>query len=343
MEHAPILAVAIVGMGQAGKTTLGTMIRGHFLADEPGATVEQFSASSGFRGLTEDLRDYFELPRNIPLDELTAEQLRSIPAAEMLADFAGDGEALAQAMINATIGDYLNEEDDGNEPWYRQLLEEHFSRYYTNPYSEDRLRNPAVNSLVSQVSVTDARSHINDAAARHMRVLCSDDATRPDAIIFDARNIAECEDKCVAAGLRRMLTFVLECPEDVVINRTPDIAPEDIEDEIKWLTARNDADRDRDPNRGRMARAEDVDFPIEAHLLLGVETSYEELAIAGMRAMVDRDVAIIIRTNELDLSQESEVIKYIMAGVKLVIDGNHREDGDVEIFIPENFPEYLAA
>lgn len=280
------LAISIVGMAQAGKTTLNNGIYHQIRAIEGDATIVNFSNSAGYRGFT------YEALKAAALTDITA---------------------IDPAQAEDVLSSYL--ESGGGSA-------EEFDGYYRKPGSDEQWRSPAVNATVQYAGIhSGIHDLVNDASSRFMGDVLRDPSlmrltTCPDFIVLDARNLPECQEKFDTNGLRQISSFILTCDPKVVVDRTrPKTDAErnmSVEERVQVLAGRNKADRERE--KGAMTLPEDYPESIQLSNAV-VSQNIENLLYAGvqMASYPDRK-PISIDTAHTSIEDIDAAMKYVLRG-----------------------------
>jgi len=291
--------LSIVGMAQAGKSTLRNAVVADWLTRFSDTTVYDLSNSNGYRGVTADILAAHDVdPTSQPTEDAVIE------------------------MLDAS-GDILGDDD---------LLD----TYYRQPRGKDILRTPAVNAAVSVIAAQEGpHVAINDAATRHIGDVISNPtqyglSTTPSLVVIDARNGGECEDKFAANDITSLACFILVCDEAVVVDRIP---PSDNElraelsrdQRIAALKLRNETDRSR--SIGRMTLPEDYLGVLPAHQYMasGRDEDHDELfAIGQSSASCFVGAPIVIDTEHTTQEQVQSGIPHILDGALSAVLQNSR-------------------
>lgn len=276
--------LAIVGLAQAGKSTLRDCISSSWTQDfHPEGEVFHFSNSDGFRGITAHAIAELGHDPDVPVRD-TSEFVEKL--CEKYVDLAN----------------------------HKILLD----GFYDTPASKDVLRSTAVNSVVPFVSESPlVRPHINAAGSRYMERVLREPGkaglqSRPGLLVIDGRNQEECVGKFVAAGVRPLGTFVLTCPEITIARRIlPAASEQKHRQEAARLKARNKEDRDR--TLGRMTLPVDLSQQFVLHQLAKKRYGIDLLE-AGAALAKDRNAGAVVNTRYLSLSAERRAVELVLWG-----------------------------
>lgn len=268
--------LVIVGMAQAGKTTLTRLAAKAWQEFDHEAHVLNFSNSDGFRGFAAIAISYagldFEQPVNA--DEFN----------EQLDDF------IASLSI-AEVDDLFDE-------------------LYAAPLRDDILRNPAVNSAVGIVA---AHEHLRPVAERSgsdrlKTIVENPNLIRldrvPSLVLLDSRNQTESLEKFEHAGVRSLGTIVLTCDEEIVVSRNSKAGT------VDDLRKRNQTDRGR--QLGPMTLPEDLSLPFN---LTDIHSKHETLYAAGILLASIADSGLHIDTAVITEQQEAAALPPLMSGM----------------------------
>lgn len=276
--------ISIVGMAQAGKTTLRNGITEAWRTDfDPNATIVHFSNSDGFRGLTAEVIEVM----GVPTDTLVSK----------------DDALSAIAEYISSVG----------------ICDERLNVYYHRPRPEAVLRTTAVNTMVTHVSDHPlVRPAINRAGSRFMSEIIEEPSIKkldkkPNLFVLDARNIAECNEKFLSARIRPAGAFILICDEAVVVDRVANTSGLSRSKRIKILTQRNEDDRNH--TLGRMSMPED--FPAAIHIAEAVRIGdITELRLLGAQASVDpENIPIVLDTAGTSEKQTLDAMPFVISGL----------------------------
>jgi hypothetical protein len=276
--------VAFVGMGRAGKTTGRGMV-GRWWREQGFGEPLGYSASDGFRGLTAKVAEWAGLPLGEHIDDDRYKEL-------------------LEAYITATDSDEL-----------MGLLDS----LYRDPEGSDVLRSPAVDKAVPLTAEHPIiRPAVNTAAAYFLRKVIDNPGLKglpepPSLTTLDARNMGECLEKFNTAGVQSLGTFVLTCPEEIVIDRKKDLSAAERARELALLKRRNALDRGREIPSTRMTLPVDLGLPLDMHTLLaeGVDAMYE----AGVKAATIAGAGIVIPTDRVNPEDEASGLDMVMRGM----------------------------
>jgi hypothetical protein len=285
IDPAQPLGLYIVGMAQAGKTTLREILTEAW----PGPVLN-FSNSNGFRGIT---------------------AYTLIEAGHCLEDQEGLADVVPR-LLSAydAMSDYTQ-------------IESILNGLYEEPYPKETLRSPAVEAVVPIVSEHPVlRSLVNAAGGRYLGKVMSTHVPgkdTPGLTILDARNALECGHKFTSAQVANLGGFVLRCPEEVIVERSPESAnmtPGERAARVKMLESRNRRDRSRAAGpmtlRGDFARAHAIHEIIDSGEQLPLETLRQ---IGFDVASHPNEACIDLATDEIDLVTEHWALPYVFAGM----------------------------
>jgi hypothetical protein len=278
--------ISIVGMAQAGKTTLRNIIDQSWHEFDPRGATLTFSNSNGFRGLTAAALQYgdHDLARPICPDVYMS-YLRGFLAEQ-----------------GKDVGTVLD-------------------AFYTAPADEHTvLRSKAVDGVVPYTSEdAHVRPLVNAAGARYMRRIVAEPDLAglhesPGLVIIDGRNQGECVEKFQNAEVRAVGTFVLVCPERVVARRkVGTYLAQAFWDERTALTRRNQTDANRAV--GRMTVPADLSRQHVLHELLRRPDAYHQLYESGKAVARDPESGFVVCTNKLSVAAETKAMPSLWAGM----------------------------
>lgn len=298
-EH--VLGVSVVGMAQAGKSTLCGIIDQYITRryGVPGGNF-MFSVSNGFRGITTEVLRANNLPLHQPIanKELYRDQVEQFIATH--------GADLSAVMLEA----------------------------FMQPEPTDVLRSVGVTSAVAATSEHPTiLSTAHTVGGQYLKEVLQNPETvglldRPGAVLMDARSQPECVEKFEMAGVLPALGIVLECPEYVVAQRivmnkvrrgniAAADAPAMIAAEEARLQERNRIDRARPI--GTMTLGEDLDKPYYLHDLIAQDKAQGHdqrvIAEAGLELAGATNSGLVIDTSKISLRGEKYGMDLILAGI----------------------------
>jgi hypothetical protein len=288
IDLSQVYGLAVVGMGQAGKTE-ATKVAAQAYADyDPNRPTISFSNSNGFRGLTAAI-----------LREAGVASHKILSEADYLEHLATYRERIPQRLDTVDL-----------------LLDD----CYRTPPPKEVLRSPAVNETVAYTSEDSTiRPIVTRAGARYLHQMITEPrlvglASAPGLVSLDGRNDSECRDKFRKAGVTRLGTLVLTCDEDIVAKRLHKGAPRSvIQQETAKLEQRNYTDRSR--CIARMTLPDDYP-PDKLRDIAGLyEDSPDELTDAGIAAATDPEVCLWLATDRISLDEEREALTILMGGM----------------------------
>jgi cytidylate kinase len=276
--------ISIVGMGQAGKTTLRNGITEAWRRDlDPEATIVHFSNSDGFRGLTADIIGYAGIPVTETVDESKAK--------------------------------------DAIDSFIEQLgiCTEQLNDYYHKPKPNVVWRTNAVNTMVAYVSEHPViRPMINRAGSRFMKEIIEDPAIMkldksPDLFVLDARNIPECTEKFTGAQVKPVGSFILICDEVTVVRRVTDDSGLSTAERIRNLVERNKHDSIRE--LAPMSLPKDFDHTVEIADAVR-ERNIAKLYSYGREVAADPcNIPIILDTSDTSPEQTMAAMPFLLSGL----------------------------
>ncbi len=245
------MGVAISGMSQAGKSTLGRSLQTAAELLVPGITVFSFPNSNGFRAIGRDIANRAAI---------------------------GDDDNVAPEKAASLV-----------ESWAQNYFDpDSLVKMYERP--PGGLRANSVNKIVAHVGDNELLNiAINRASAEYLARLVKEDGyakaldiARPHLVLMDGRNAqGEGFQKFEYAGMRNLANFVITCDEEVAIRRIPNPGMDSFETRVLNLTRRNTRDRDREVNPTSMPEDFDDGIAIEEPLRVFHRSA---LIAAGRRA-----------------------------------------------------------
>jgi hypothetical protein len=288
------LGLVIVGMAQAGKTKLRSIVEETWQEFAPDSPTLSFSNSNGFRGLT--------------------------AAVLELGDVAG-GSEVTEEDFRLMLDNYLSVYSPEND------VPELLDAMYTQPAPADILRSRAVDSTVAMLSEDlRVRPLVNSAGARFLNKIIEDPTVahleeRPGLVILDGRSADECRAKFDAAGVNAIGTFVLTCPEEIAADRGfPGASDDVVEREVRRLQERNRVDRAR--MLGRMTLPPDLAVSVYVYDLVTEADSRRVLVAAGMLlATAEVPAGAVFATDRVSIEQEEVAVDGLMTGMLLAVNG----------------------
>jgi hypothetical protein len=287
-DEVPPVGIAIVGMSQAGKTTLRSMSHEVWQGYRPDSGVLDFSNSDGYRGITYEIQRRYGYDPSRPIEDV----------ARYLAHVGDFAETASDEELNAAL--------------------EHM---YAQPRGPEDLRSPAVNSVVAATS-EDIRLHplVDKAGANHLRrIIAEPDAfgydRRSGLVVVDARNYPECRRSFEAAGVTTLGAFVLTCDERAAVSRSQkNLTVAAFEAEVQRLRQRNKQDAARPLEVGPTTMPEDLAHAVDLGALAHRSTE-EQLEAAGALVATTPDAGFVVRTDQLTLDQERWAFGHVFTGM----------------------------
>ena len=286
--------IAISGMSQAGKSTLGREVQRSLGLLVPGIQVLAFPNSNGFRGVARDIVDREGLDENalIPSD-----------------------------MAASLVGQYLG--------LYTDI--EYLVHLYESP--KEGLRANAVNKIVAHIGDNPILNPlINDASCLFLDKLINTPGyaeklsmSSPNAVLMDNRCASgEGYDKFRAARMTNAANFIVTCKEQVAIDRIPGTGAEPNHIRVENLRSRNKRDRDRTINPTSMPEDYDGAIAIEKELRANHVSA---LITAGEAAASNpEEVPLTIATDNLHPERISDGIIHVVSGALRVVKQARRKN-----------------
>ena len=281
--------ISIVGQAQAGKSELARITTEAWSELYPHTEAFHFKSGAGFRSIAaEVMRCGFD---NYDYDKKVTE-------SQFLRD------------VNRFVRDCGT-----------VTLERIIGNAYGGSLRSDKLGSVAVTSAVSYISEHPYfRPRLNEAAGNRLKDILINPrkenlTEKPSVVVFDGRNKDECNEVLSRAGVIVLGTFVMTCPEDVIVTRKMAKDPEvDAVTEEQRLRERNIADRRR--GLGPTTLPRDLKHSINLDELLDLPNEHLWLAHAGRAITQDPENAgIIFRTDRLTPGDEHRALPSIIRGM----------------------------